>query len=138
MTGPAFGKLLLEGAYVKLKRKNRAETLSGADVYIHVKGYALARVTHLDIEHESLNGLIAGKGGFFTIKGVDGGGVLIILDKHFRVEVRHPLLIKVITPGMTTRTWVGQKQDGIYVGFRREQVRALEEVARQVYGIEPA
>ncbi|MDJ0270655.1 MAG: hypothetical protein NXY59_08970 [Aigarchaeota archaeon] len=138
MTGPAFGKLLLEGAYVKIRRNTSVETLEDAEVYIHVKGYALARVTHLDIEHGALNGLIAGKGGFFTVKGVDGGGVLIILDKNLRVEVRHPLLIKVITPGMITRTWVGQKQDGIYVGFRREQVRALEEIARQVYGIEPA
>lgn len=59
MSGPAEGKILLKGA----------------KVYVHVKGKAGARVTHIDVEHPSLNRIMkkgeatyaAGKhGGFFV------------------------------------------------------------------------
>lgn len=59
MSGPGEGKKLLRGA----------------KVYIHVKGKSGARITHIDVEHPSLNRIIktgeatyaAGKhGGFFV------------------------------------------------------------------------
>lgn len=49
--------------------------LKGAKVYIHEKGKSLARITHIDVEHEDINKIIkpgestyaAGKpGGFFV------------------------------------------------------------------------
>lgn len=58
MSGPAEGKI----------------ELKNARVYLHVKGKARARITHIDVEHEDLNEIIkdkettyaAGKpGGFF-------------------------------------------------------------------------
>lgn len=59
MSGPAEGKIALKGA----------------KVYVHVKGKAGARITHIDVEHPDLNKIIkpkeatytAGKpGGFFV------------------------------------------------------------------------
>lgn len=59
MSGPAEGKI----------------ELKGAKVYVHVKGKAGARITHIDVEHPDLNKIIkpkeatytAGKpGGFFV------------------------------------------------------------------------
>jgi len=69
MTGPGEGKLLLKNAKVYLDNKEIP-----AEVYIHVKGYSLARVTHLDIEHEVLNEIIKPeKGYFYSIYGIEGG-----------------------------------------------------------------
>lgn len=45
MTGPAEGKVVLKGA----------------KVYIHWKGKAGARVTHIDIEHPTINKIIKPK-----------------------------------------------------------------------------
>ncbi len=63
MTGAAKGKHLLKG----LK------------VYIHKKGMVGARVTHIDIEGESISKII--KEGEITFVKGKGGGVFIALKK---------------------------------------------------------
>ncbi|MEM5811500.1 MAG: hypothetical protein QXG91_02035 [Candidatus Aenigmatarchaeota archaeon] len=86
MTGPGEGKLLLNGAKVYLNNEEIP-----AEVYIHVKDYSLARVTHLDIEHEKSNSIIeTEKGGFFTIYGIEKG-IKIDFGKKF-VLVIHDFL----------------------------------------------
>ena len=45
MTGPAEGKIILKGA----------------KVYLHIKGKAGARITHIDIEHPIINKIIKPK-----------------------------------------------------------------------------
>lgn len=62
MTGPGPGKLLLEGAKVFVVEDGDTKEIE-AEVYIHVKGYSLARVTHLDIESFELNRFYPKKGG---------------------------------------------------------------------------
>lgn len=139
MTGEAEGKLRVP-CEVRLVTSEGVRRID-ADVFIHVKGYSLARVTHLDIEHPELTGLLPPKGGgFFTIEGVAGGlriGFRPARRGVWSVEVASPLLNEVLGPGEVTRTWVGGKLGGIYVGFRREEVRKLEEVARRVFGVGP-
>ena len=67
MTGPAEGKLELN-ATVYLGSDGKKYELKGAIVYIHLKGFAEARVTHLDIEHDLLDNIIQPKRGeFLTI-----------------------------------------------------------------------
>jgi len=127
LTGPAEGKLPLE-CRVILYRDGEREVLEGAQVYIHLKGYALARVTHLDVEHEALNRIYPPRGGSFqAIVGVDGG--LEIRLPRGRIIVLNPLLNRVLAPGQVTRTWVGGKFGGIYVGFRKAEIGKLEELA---------
>ncbi|MEM1746375.1 MAG: hypothetical protein QXR33_00285 [Candidatus Nezhaarchaeales archaeon] len=69
MTGPGEGKLKINAqVYVN------GEPLRDVDVYIHVKGYSLARVTHLDIEHPDVNKYVKPHDGrFLKIVGVKGG-----------------------------------------------------------------
>jgi len=120
-----------------LKERGRSEKLGEAEVYIHVKGYSLARVTHLDIEHPKLNKHIPPRGGrFMPVLGVRGG-LKVVVSKDVRVEVYSPLLNKVMPPGSRTFTWVGGKYGGAYIGFKREEVRKLEEIAKEVFGVEP-
>ena len=127
MTGPAEGKLRIEASVILL-RGNSKSRLENAEVYVHLKGYALARVTHLDIEHEALNGLLPPKGGrFLTVAGVDGG--LEVRFNGVRLLVLSPLLNEVLKPGFRTRTWVGGKFGGIYIGFRKNEVSKLEKLA---------
>lgn len=122
MTGPAEGKIPLS-ANVFLAGKRIA-----AIVYIHLKGYALARVTHLDIESPKLN-LGLGKerkGDFFSIHGIDEGIQIPQLD----LIVSCPRLSHVLNVGYKTRAWVGQKEDGIYIGFKKEHIIKLEKIAK--------
>lgn len=127
MTGPAEGKLRLEASVI-LVRGDDKRRLDGAAVYVHLKGYALARVTHLDVEHEDLNSLLPPRGGkFLNVVGVNGG--LEVRFDGVRLLVLSPLLNRVLEPGMRTRTWVGGKAGGIYIGFRKAEVQRLEELA---------
>jgi hypothetical protein len=128
MTGPGEGKLLLKNAKVYLDNKEIP-----AEVYIHVKGYSLARVTHLDIEHEILNEIIKPeKGYFYSIYGVEGGIKVKFGNQKFLL-ILHPFLTEVLKNGEKTRTWVGGKFGGIYIGFRKEQIVKLEKIAREKF-----
>jgi hypothetical protein len=116
--------------------------LDGASVFIHLKGYSLARVTHLDIEHEGLGNLIPPKrGGLHRIEGVRGGISIRLKNpketsggtiKFVRVKCSH--LNRVLKPGEVTVTWVGGKAGGIYIGFRKPQIALMEELAREKLG----
>ncbi|PIN86779.1 hypothetical protein COV19_03175 [Candidatus Woesearchaeota archaeon CG10_big_fil_rev_8_21_14_0_10_44_13] len=64
MSGPGEGKI----------------RLAGAKVYIHVKGKSGATVTHIDVEHPSLNSII--KKGESTYAAGKAGGFFIGLKKQ--------------------------------------------------------
>ena len=139
MTGPAIGKLKLE-AEVFLEPGHFK--LDGASVFIHLKGYSLARVTHLDIEHEGLGNLIPPKrGGLHRIEGVRGGISIRLRNPKETsgrtikfVRVKCSYLNRVLKPGEVTVTWVGGKAGGIYIGFRRPQIALMERLAREKLG----
>jgi len=127
MTGPGEGKLPLD-AKVYLN----AEELANASVYIHLKGYSRATVTHLDIEHPKLNSIIPPKAKTSNwIVGIENG-ILIITSKEDKVQILHPLLTKVLQRGEKTRTLVGGKFGGIFIGFRKREISKLEEIAAEV------
>lgn len=147
MTGPAEGKLKLD-ATVYLSSDEEKTKLEGAVVYIHLKGYAEAKVTHLDIEHDLLGNIIPPKRGeFLTIKG-SKGRIEIKLEKDREIEhknklmkvkgieIIHPYLNHILQPGEKTRTWVGGKFGGIYIGFRKNEIEKLEEIAREKFKID--
>ena len=124
MTGPGEGKLPLD-AKVCLN----SEELPNVNVYLHLKGYSRATVTHLDIEHPKLNSIIPPKAKTFSwIVGIENG-ILIITSKDDKVQIIHPLLNKVLPRGEKTRTLVGGKFGGIFIGFRKREISKLEEIA---------
>jgi len=123
--------------------------VNDAAVYIHVKGYMRARVTHIDIEDRIFGKIIhRGRGNMLEITGIEGG--IKVKPKYPReidinetklvvygLEVRHPLLNEVLRIGESTVTWVGRKYDGIYVGFKETEMKRLEQVAEKTYGVTP-
>jgi hypothetical protein len=127
MTGTAEGKLALD-AKVYLN----AEELQNACVYIHLKGYSRATVTHLDIEHPMLNSIIPAKAKTFArIEGIENG-IQITTDEEDKVQIIHPLLNKVLQRGEKTRTLVGGKFGGIFIGFRKREISKLEDIAEVI------
>ncbi len=148
MTGPIKGKLKID-ADVYFLSKDGEVKLEDVSVYVHVKGYARARVTHLDIEDGVVKKLIhRGRGNFLNIRGVARG--IIIQAKMEReieaagkilkvwgLEVVNSELNSILAVGETTRTWVGRKYDGLYIGFRKNEVLKLEKMALEKFGLKP-
>ncbi len=145
MTGPAEGKLLLKNANVELLTNQGKIGLIDAEVYIHVKGYSLARVTHLDIEHPILDNIIPPKRGkYLKIMGIknglrielDNGKTIKLDDKSltiYAIKILHPYLNEVMGKYESIVTWVGGKFGGIYIGFRKKQINKLEEIAEKYF-----
>lgn len=130
MTGPAEGKVPIK-ATIQLQTNEIQTTLSSGEVYIHLKGYALARVTHLDIEHNALNKLIPPKRGkFLTIQGTKNG-IQINLQGDQHINVASPKLKNILKIGEKTRAWVGGKFGGIYIGFQKKYTGSLEKIAQR-------
>ncbi|RZN41093.1 MAG: hypothetical protein EFT35_02380 [Methanophagales archaeon ANME-1-THS] len=128
MTESIKGKVPLD-AQVYL---NEAE-LDNAQVYVHLKGYARATVTHLDIEHPELAWLIPPKTRtFIWIIGIENG-ILIRTEEDDTVKILQPLLNNVLQPGGKTKTCVGGKSDGIFIGFRRRELSKLEQLAETLF-----
>lgn len=148
MTGPIEGKLEID-ADVYFLSKDGKEKLEDVSVYVHLKGYARARVTHLDIEGGVVKKLIyRGRGNFLDIRGVAGGIVIQakmereidIAGKALKVwglEVVNSDLNTILAAGETTRTWVGRKYDGLYIGFRKNEILKLENMILEEFGLRP-
>jgi hypothetical protein len=147
MTGEAKGKLRLNAKTYLLAEKEKIKL--NAIVYIHLKGYALARVTHLDIEQDILDNIIPPKRGhFLSIHGIKNGIEIKLENKKeiayknkkisvVGIKIVHPYLAKVLNQKEKTRTWVGGKFGGIYIGFRKEQIEKLEAIAKEKFKLEP-
>jgi len=142
------GKIRIDAKVYVVSQGEKLE-VKEASVYIHVKGYMRAKVTHLDVEDRVLGKIIRrGRGNMLEITGVQGG--IEIRLKHpteinlgqskilvRSLELLHPILNKILKTGESTVTWVGRKYDGIYIGFKKPQIEKLEHIAKITYGTTP-
>jgi len=120
-----------------------------AEVYIHLKGYARARVSHVDIEKMGLGRIIhRGRGNFLEVRGVKNGLEIVLREKRqivldgeevtvSNIVIIHPLLNEIIKNEKATKAWIGRKSDGIYIGFRKAELERLEKLALEKFGIKP-
>lgn len=130
-------------ADVYLALQERKIKVHDAAVYIHVKGYMRARVTHVDIEDRILGKIIyRSRGNMLEVTGIKGGVEIKPRNPTemeiygsrtvvYGLEARHPLLNNVLKIGESTLTWVGRKYDGIYIGSKEafgKEVRKLLKV----------
>jgi len=125
----AHGKIKLKAQTFLMPRRDKVY----ASVYIHLKGYARARVSHLDIEKVGLGKVIhRRRGNFLQVKGIKQGIEVTMREsreieidakksKVSSIVVLDPLLNEVLEENKSTRAWVGRKYDGIYIGFRKEE-----------------
>ena len=135
MTGPAPGKIPLRGARVYIKTSSDRVLLSNADVYVHLKGYSRARVTHIDIEHSKLNEIIPPRGGGFYRIIWHPRGVEIDLSRlmpGLSIIVEDEVLAKLLKPMERSWCYVGGKQGGIFVGLKRHLIERLEDLVKEL------
>lgn len=134
MTGPGEGKLKFEAEVYLDEQK-----LTNPKVYIHLKGYSNARVTHLDIESKDLDSIIKGKGKYLKVTGIKGG-ISIKMPKQTGIEeikITGPNLNEILSGGEEIYTWVGSKSGGIFIGFKKKQIKRLELLAERKFGMTP-
>lgn len=128
MTGPGAGKIrinvsvFLEGKQVP------------CEVYIHLKGYSRALVTHLDVEGFSVS---AGKKMIPSLLIGRPDGIIIILSEPVIVEERRIRKIsikglKILNTGERSGAYLGIKDGGFFLGLKRELIGKLEEIAKKV------
>ena len=128
MTGPAEGKIPIQIEFffegIKIP----------CNAYIHVKGYSRAYVTHLDLEGFQAEGETS------RIPAVVIGGIknfTVILLRDIKINGRKGRKIKIrgitiLDKGEKSGASVGIKDGGIFIGFRKEVIRRLEEIARSL------
>ncbi len=128
MTGPAEGKIPIEIDFFFEGRKIPCDT------YIHVKGYSRARVTHLDLEgfkasagKERVPGVIVGGEGEVTIILMENINIAGLRGRKLKIRG-----LSILHRGERSGVYVGIKDGGIYVGFKREIIRRLEGIAKRL------
>jgi len=145
MVKEIHGKLRLDASTILMPCEKKID----AEVYIHLKGYARAMVSHVDIEKIGLGKVIRrGRGNFLEVRGVENGLEVILREKRqiildgeeivvLSIVIACSLLNEVIEKKKSTRAWIGRKYDGIYIGFRRAELERLEKLALEKFGIKP-
>jgi hypothetical protein len=139
------GKLRLDASAFLMPYERKID----AEVYIHLKGYARARVSHLDVEKMGLGKVVhRGRGNFLEVRGVEKGLEVVLREKRqiildaeeFAVSsviVACPSLNEIVKKEKSTRAWVGRKYDGVYIGFRKAELERLEKLALEKFGMKP-
>ncbi len=128
MTGPAEGKIPINVELIVGDRR------IPCDAYIHVKGYARAMVTHLDLEgfdvcfpQPRIPAVVIGKKNSIVIILLRDAVIGGVRTRKIRI-----VGLSLLDEGEKSGAYVGAKELGVYIGFRREVVRRLEDIARKL------
>ena len=135
MTGPGPGKVPVRDAEVILISAEGPRRLE-AEVYIHLKGYSRAKVTHLDVEGPRLNDFFPPGTSFYARTRGTVNGVVLDFSRYMKgvyVELVSPTLRRVVRPGETTIVYVGGKNGGIFLGFKKPYVERLEALGAETW-----
>ena len=106
--------------------------LDDSAIYIHVKGYSRARVTHIDIESPSLKGVIRPRHSAYPE--VKWSELTVINVNNHKIIINSEKLGEIIH--LNGNLYVGGKGKGIFLGFHREQIKEMENFASKI-GIKP-
>lgn len=131
MTGPGEGKIPVAAKVLVLTGSSWKPV--ECSVYVHVKGYSQARVTHVDVEADELNELVLSPEEHSYATAIVAGERLTVSlwkPRKTTLLVASRELSEALGPLRST-VYVGGKQGGIFIGFRREYVRKLEDFARK-------
>uniref|UniRef100_UPI00307E2864 hypothetical protein n=1 Tax=Ferroplasma sp. TaxID=2591003 RepID=UPI00307E2864 len=122
------GKIMVSGTVFLDGNK-----LENAIIFIHVKGYSRARVTHIDIEDPALKKIILPRHSDYPEIDWNSSDVSIPVKGHELTIISNTLgnLIK-----LKGNIYVGGKGKGIFLGLHKEQIKNVEEYATEL-GIPP-
>lgn len=143
MTGPGEGKIPIE-ANVALSYMGKRVYFS-CEVYLHIKGHSLARVTHIDIESSILNEILKPKKALYVPFKVVNNEVIIYFRKVYYVKSLKMFVNSIIIESKDLanmlkegpfKTYIGGKVEGVFLGFHKEIIRKFEEFASR-FGVTP-
>ncbi|EQB73594.1 MAG: transferase [Ferroplasma sp. Type II] len=122
------GKIMVSGTVYIDNSK-----LENAVIFIHVKGYGRARITHIDIEDPTFKKIILPRHSDYPEIEWNSEIVSIPVRGHELVIISQTLgkLIK-----LNGNIYVGGKGKGIFLGLHKEQIKSVEEYAAKL-GIPP-
>ena len=140
MTGAAEGKIPLRG-FVELI-DDSAYRLD-CDIYLHIKGYSLARVTHIDLENPILNKIVKPKKAMYLPFKVGYSKIIIFLKKTIRINnpdvtikkisIYCPELVDALGEDKSSYVYVGGKFGGVFLGFKKDFIKRLEALAEEYH-----
>lgn len=144
MTGPAAGKIRLRGN-VALATANKMINLD-CEIYLHVKGHSLARVTHVDLENKIFSKILPPKRSLYATFKIKNSKVVISLKQPiyvdsfqmeiYKIIIYSPELAGILGPGEFSYVYIGGKYQGILLGFKRKYIKKLESYAVKL-GVKP-
>ena len=70
---------------------------------------------------------ITAQEGMTIFQAAESAGIEI---PHLNLVISASILNDVLAESEKTRTWVGQKQDGIYIGFKKKEMLMLEKITK--------
>jgi len=138
LTGPGIGKILLD-TKIFIGNKRKLVEIEG-EIYLHLKGYSLARITHLDIESPILNKIIPPKKHIYGILQVDDIFKVHLRNKFYiedlelvvdRIVLKCSELVSILRPVLREWVYVGGKWGGIFIGFKKREILKLEEFGKR-------
>jgi len=135
VTGPGPGKIRLRARVVVCMNGCR---LIDAHVYLHVRGYSRAFVTHIDVEASGLEDLVGGvKRGVYGVSRWSPG--LLVFEPYrgsWRLMIYEDQVTSFIGVA-SCPSFMGGKWGGVFIGFKKSIVRKLEEAALKLYNVKP-
>lgn len=127
MTGEAFGKIEVPNSAITLCDKNNdCLDLDDFVVYVHVKGYAEAKITHLDIEgadYARIEEEFLGEHERTTVKLYYADGVLYVSSP------KASMMIVLDIPSeedVSCYGTMGLKEGGVFIGLCRKLIEVFE------------
>lgn len=131
MTGDAFGKILIPNSIITLCDKNNdCFDLDDIKIYVHIKGFAEAKITHIDIEGGDSGRIeeeFLGKGDRISVKlyyDSDNGYLYVSNpNANMMIYLNIPIDEDIICYGV-----LGIKEEGgIFIGLCRKLLEKFEE-----------
>jgi len=127
MAGPSVGKISID---VEVFFEDKPIK---CNVYIHVKGYSRALVTHLDIEgfdvyadKKYIPAVVVGKLDEVSI--VLSNPITVSSMKVKKIRIKG---LRILSAGDRSGAYLRIKEGGVSLGMRRELIKKLEEIARK-------
>ncbi len=99
------------------------ENLEDVKIFIHVRGYGRARITHIDIEHPALKKVILPRHSDYPEIVWDSSEVEIPVKGH-TLKIISKTLGNIIK--LKGNIYVGGKGHGIFLGLHHEQLIEIE------------
>jgi len=141
MTGPGPGKIPLDAKVYLTSTFRRLRV--NCKVYLHLKGYSRARVTHLDIECPEVNNVFPPGTNAYGFLKVKGNYIEIIPFKRL-IEKKNGIIVRKLIVesvelaekiGYNTKSvvYIGGKVGGIFIGFKKEILEKLQDFYSRTY-----